>query len=495
MFRQFTLAILTLTFVVSKAQNHYWSQQYGAVPTLTGGTAVAGTPDNSCLYYNPGAAGFIDSPKISASCNLYGFESVNLKNGAGEGIDLKSFRLNIFPQIISGSVPVEKVPKLKILYGTLTRFRTNMRFNQEVRSIYDVIPGSPGNEYYKARIEYQNNSIEQWGGLGLAYKIDSIFSVGLTTFAAYTNIETRSSENLNTDAFSNATPYTASVNEYNSLRLDQVNLVFKLGLAVNLEHVKLGMSVTMPGVKVWGQARLDKSFEAYNLNLNATDTNIPAQKYSTLILSDEQRKLKTDYRMPASFAFGAKLVYPKFKITTSIEYFFGYKNVKVVQGEDRTFIRPEAAYGGDTIKGYMNIVTSARPVLNGGIGAEWQVKKKVTLLFGMRTDFNNRTDYLPNNSIADVSSVRLPVWHYLYFSAGATYKFGTHDLSAGFDYGVGLSADRRQIFNLSEPQQNLLLRGNTNYSMQTKVHTLSFVIGYTYYFKTLEKRYPEISAR
>ncbi len=489
------LAFITTAGNNLRAQNHYWSQQYGAVPTLTGGSAVAGALDNSSIYYNPGAVGFIDSPKISASCNLYGFESIHLKNGAGTGIDLKSLRFNVFPQIVSGSVPIANVPRLKILYGTLTRFRTNIRFNQEARFYYNVIANSPGDEYYKARLEYQNNSIEQWGGLGLAYKIDSIFSVGLTSFVAYTNIETRSAENLNTDAFYNGQPYTASVNEYNSLRLDQVNMIFKLGLAVNMEHIKLGMTVTMPSIKIWGKGRLDKSFEAYNLNLNAVDTNIPAEKYPTLILSDEQDKLKTDYRMPASFAFGAKVVYPKFKLSASVEYFFGYKNVKVIQGEDRTFIRPTAAYGGDTIKGYMNIVTSARPVLNAGFGAEWQVKKKIALLAGVRTDFNNRTDFLPNNGVANVLSVRLPIYHYLYFSVGATYKFGTHDLSAGFDYGLGLSADRTEIFNMSEPEQNLLLRGRPTNNMQTKIHSLSFVIGYTYYFKAIQKRYPEVSAR
>ena len=466
------------------AQNRYWTQQFGAHASLTGGTAVSDVQDNSCFYYNPGAAAFLDSPRINISANLYGFEYINMKNGAGNGINLRGLRFNVYPQIVAGCVPVKKVPNLKIIYGTLTRFRTNIRFNHELRSMYDVIPASAGDEYYKARIEYQYSGIEQWGGLGVAYKVDEIFSAGLTAFAAYTNIETRATENLNADAFYNNQPYTATINEFNSMRLDQVNLIFKIGTTVNLPHLKLGLAVSMPGIKVWGQGRLDKSFESHNLNLNATDTTQPALKYASLTLSDEQSKLKTDYRHPASFAFGAKLVYPKFKLSVALEYFFGYKNVKIITGQDRAFIRPTAAYGGDTIRGFMTLTSSAASVVNIGLGAEYNISRKVDLLLGVRTDFDNRVNYLPATDIIEVESFRLPVWHYLHFSAGAAYRFSTHQMNAGFEYGLGISADKKQVFNLSEPQQNLLLRGELNYNMSARVHSLSFIIGYTYYFKS-----------
>ena len=54
------------------AQNRYWTQQFGAHASLTGGTAVSDVQDNSCFYYNPGAAAFLDSPRINISANLYG---------------------------------------------------------------------------------------------------------------------------------------------------------------------------------------------------------------------------------------------------------------------------------------------------------------------------------------------------------------------------------------------------------------------------------------
>src|SRR4051812_8431623 len=237
---------------LSYSQDHYWSQQYGGQASLMGGTAVVGTSDNSCIYYNPGAVGFIDSARITASTYVYGFEYTRLKNGAGTGLDFKSLRVNILPQLLAGSIPIKKVPRLKLIYGTLTRGRTNVRFTTENQNQYEVIAGSPGLEYYTARVEFVNNSLEQWAGIGLSYKINDAWSVGFSTFGAYTHMEVRSTANVNADAVANGLPYTTTVNEYNSMRLNQMSHVFKLGAAARFNHVQLGMALTLPGIKVWG---------------------------------------------------------------------------------------------------------------------------------------------------------------------------------------------------------------------------------------------------
>ncbi len=211
--RILTFVFFLLLAQICFSQDHYWSQQYGGQATLSGGTAVSGARDNSAIYYNPGSIGFIDSARITASTYIYGFEYTQLKNGAGTGLSLKSMRVNIIPQLLAGSIAIKKVPKLKLIYGTLTRGRSNVRFTQENENDYEVITGSPNTEYYKARVEFVNNSVEQWAGLGLAYKIDKHWSIGLSAVGAYTHIEVRSTQNVNTDAVFNGAPYTTTVNE------------------------------------------------------------------------------------------------------------------------------------------------------------------------------------------------------------------------------------------------------------------------------------------
>ena len=84
--------------------DHYWSQQYGAESTLLGGAMVGGASDNSAVYYNPGALAFITNPSLSIDANVYRMDKTLISDGAGNGINLNSAQISIYPQIISGMV-------------------------------------------------------------------------------------------------------------------------------------------------------------------------------------------------------------------------------------------------------------------------------------------------------------------------------------------------------------------------------------------------------
>lgn len=482
--------LLILTSVCAYTQDHYWSQQYGGRATLTGGTEVAGSTDNGAIYYNPGSIGFIDSARITASTYIYGLEYARLKNGAGTGVDLKNIHANILPQLLAGSVLLKKVPKLKLIFGTLTRGRTNNRFNQENEGFYEVINGSPGLEYYKARIEHSYNSVEQWAGFGIAYEINGHWAVGLSSFATYTHMEVRATQNSSVDATADGSAYTATVNEYNEMRLNQFMHVFKLGLAARFKHVQLGLSLTPPGIRVWGEGKLEKSFEVHNLNQNPSDTTMQVQRYGSYVISDVQKRLKSYYQIPLSVSGGFKLIYPSFTLSFAAEYFMGYKNKTVMNGANRSIIHPASIYGNDTIAGFMHLSTTALPVINGGMGLEVRVTKALDLLFGLRTDFTNHAEFLPGNSVINVPTARTPNWDYLHISTGISYKLAFHNVTIGFDYGLGFSGNKQQIFNLTEPEQGLYLRGPLKKDMTTSAHKLDFILSYSYFFKSKEKKGP-----
>jgi hypothetical protein len=306
-------------------------------------------------------------------------------------------------------------------------------------------------------------------------------------------MEVRSMADVNADAVSNGVPYTTTVNEFNSMRLNQLTHIWKFGAAARFKHVQLGLALTLPGLKIWGQGKLEKTFEVYNLNQNVSDTSMPTQQHPSYIISDFQSRLKSHYKIPLSASVGVKLVYPAFTLSAAVEYFMGYKNQTILSGVDRAVIRPAALYGNDTVHGFLNLQTSASYVINAGIGAEVKLNPKVNLLLGVRTDFTNHAEYLPNNSIINVQSGRSPAWHYLYFSSGFTYKLALHNLSVGFDYGLGIRGSKEQVFNVTDPSQATFLRGPLNQNMKTSVHKLNFILAYTYFFKAKERKYGPLS--
>ncbi|MFN8276744.1 MAG: hypothetical protein U0T84_04635 [Chitinophagales bacterium] len=467
-----------------QAQNHYWAQQFGATATLTGGAVIASCRDNTAMYYNPGLMGFIENPKISVSANLYELNMVNLRNVAGSGLDARSTRILFYPQFIGGSFVVKKVPKLKIYYGTFIRNRSSVRYNISHETRYDVIPGAPGDELYKARLEYDMNAIETWFGLGFGYRINDVVSVGGSMFGSYLNLEYRTALETNADALqvdtSKITPYTAASNDITSFRLDHVSAVFKLGIGLDFKRVRVGLAVTLPSATIWGRGSLFRTIEGYNLNIYATDTHA-IFRYPSFLVSDEQKNLKAQYKTVPSFALGATYNFNDLKVDFSAEYFLGIPSYDVVRGADVAAVRPVDAYGGQPVKNFMLIRSGTRPVFNVALGFTYRIRNKIKLLTGFHTDFNNRMNFFPVSS--GLNSLQPSYWHLMHFALGAAYNRGSNDISIGFTYAFGLAADRHGVTNFVSPQQDLWLRGTPTEGMKTYVNNIGLVIGYTYYFR------------
>lgn len=481
----FILLFLCSSFTYG--QNHYWSQQYGAINTLIGGSNVAEVRDNASIFYNPGASGFIDHNKISVSANIYEAQFVNLKNGLGNGNDAKSFRALIYPQFVGGSIVVKKVPKLKIMYGSLVRNRASLRFSVSSEGFDEVIPLSVGKEFYKSFYQHEFNTTETWAGIGFGYKINKNFASGLSFFGSYSNYENISRVSSSLDAFYSNIPYVASVSENSSTRFDHVNFILKTGLAAEFNNLKLGLSITLPSIKVWGKGSLTKSFETQNLHYHATDTSALYYRNATFLISDEQRSLKSNYRIPASFALGGAYQFKKILFRLSTEIFLGISEYTVIQGDNQARIRPTALYGNDVVKDFLQVKTKVSPVVNVSAGLIYKVKDNLKLLTGFRTDFNNNVNFTSNSFAESYGSISPFQWHLLHFSGGASYFRGSSDITFGLNYSFGIKAQQNNMITLSEPRQDFLLRGLPNQDSKANIHNIGLVIGYTYFFRRSPK--------
>jgi hypothetical protein len=488
------LTIRTCVYLLSSlacgnlsAQNHFWGQQFGAATSLTGGAGVSGNRDNASMFYNPGEMGFIDNPKISLSADLYSLDLINLKNVAGNGINAQSTKIQILPQFAGGCFQIKKLPKLKIFYGVFIKNRENVRYDIIHNMMYDVIKGAPGNEFYKARMEYDHSSTETWAGIGVGYKVTDILSVGVSMFGSYLTVESHAAVSINADAllidsFNRIIPYTATSNEAATVRMDHISLIWKAGIALDLNRVKLGLAVTLPSAHLWGNGSIYKSIEGYNLNVYSPDTtNVFA--HPSFLAADEQKGLDANYKTTPSFALGLTYKTQKFKFDFSVEYFMGLDYYDVIRGKDGAYIQPAAAYGGQPIQDFLVVKTHSVPIINLGLGASYKIKEKVKLLAGFYTDFNNRMNFAPYLPGINYNSMTPSYWHLMHFSLGSSIHRGAHDVTFGVSYAFGLAADRNQAINFTEPIHDLWLRGTTNNSLRTNVNSINLIIGYTYFFR------------
>ncbi len=87
-----TLCLIIHSTSLFSQDYHYWSEQYGAESNLMGGAVIAGVQDNSAVFYNPGAVGFIENGMLG--------DINNVMTGVDHGIALILGYTFFFSQLI-----------------------------------------------------------------------------------------------------------------------------------------------------------------------------------------------------------------------------------------------------------------------------------------------------------------------------------------------------------------------------------------------------------
>jgi hypothetical protein len=486
-------SILTLLYLPVMGQSNYWTQQYGSRSSLMGGCVVGGVRDNSALYYNPAGIAYIDSAHLNVSANAYGLDYMQLKNGAGTDLDLSSMKILVYPQFISGLVKFKLAPKLKLAYGLLTRYRGEIKMHADnTLPDYNIIPNSANGQYYYGTFDYELSTISQWGGFALGYKFTPFFAMGLTNFVTYTHYDGFRKTFATADVFhpDPDSSYMARFGSYEYNTVDHFGLLWKLGFQFNWEKFKLGVTLTTPNISLFGFTRIGRTLEYNNQDKFISDS-VAIGRYPSWLASDDKSGLSTTMKSPLSIAIGLEWDFPKTntKITGTAEWFMPVQEYTIAQSTAPVFVRPTDQYMGITTKPeFMQLNDSRSPIINFGVGFDQKIGKKTTLYIGMRTDFNNGYQGANNRSIL-TNRLNQAYNHYIHFSGGVTYRKGSSDISFGLNYGIGTTVFRRQLINLTEPQVSvngsdyLALQGFQNEITSANVHSISLIIGYTYYIK------------
>ncbi|MDB5229015.1 MAG: long-chain fatty acid transport protein [Bacteroidota bacterium] len=484
------------------AQNHYWLQQFGAENTLLGGAVVGGVSDNAAMYYNPARLGFITATKISVSANAYGVDLIKLKNAAGNGLELKSSKLLLYPQIASGSIDIKKKRKLKFIYGTLVRYRSQIHFEQENSMNYNVFTKLPGDEFYDARVDFDYNVIANWIGGSLAYRLNDNWSIGYTQFFTYINVQYHQGYTITTDNHISKTDFVSSNNHSLNFNLNSVNVIEKIGIAYEKKSAKkedfyyrVGLCATMPSLKMYSSSKVTQISELNNID----EHNFSVDSFftSSTVLNNSNKKIKSNLKDPASIALGFEIENSRIRFCTTVEYFFRVKEYTMIRDNSQTVKRPVQNGKPEYITDYMTIHEAKSGVLNAGFGIEFKFntqnenqKKEHTwsILIGARTDFNNDQLYRLERVEPGAEQIYNPDnWGYIHYSAGAALNRRSDKFTFGLDYGRGITVKSMQAINITEPTSANFLLGLKQKTVVPKVNAINIVIGYTYSFIKTDK--------
>ena len=469
------LLILTgLMRSVSAQEFNYWLNEVGPQSSMLSGAVTAGVKDNSAIYYNPAGLAYVENSSLSFSSNGYSLGVLNIANGAGQNLDLKSFTFGAFSQIFSF---VQKIPKLPIslTFALINTHYSEIKTDIKNDMFYDVIPSYEDNEYFIGTYRYYNKIREDWGGFGYGKRLRPNFGLGVSAFITYryTNYFKSQTADVYPDD-PNLTSYEllANSNFEEELNYNSYGLLFILGASWQFQKMKYGLSVTTPRINLGfvSTSNLKKSVTIEN---QISDT----LNYRTTMWRSD---VKSVYKSPLIIDLGIE--FPLSGLTTlygKLSFFSGIRTYKILATPQEDENLPE--FIDKHFEGFTNMIISQKALANVSFAVQHLFSEKFKLLTGFRTDFNpiNKKEI---NVFVD-SYPGQTYWNIYHLTAGVFWFIEKFELSLGVDFGTGRNKNSQQFINLTEPTDENFLFGIPSKTSKVRYNQLNISVGFTYTFQ------------
>lgn len=471
--RLFALLLCNIIFFVTHAQDtHYWTNQYGTKSVLMGGAVVGGIKNNTSLFYNPGALGFIDTSSLSINANAYQTTNINLKNALGQQKDFKSNNLAAVPLLVGGMFRSGKESKWKIAYGIVTNIDFNFNANARIDTEHEIVDDneSPGKEDFIAQAGISSRLKEITAGIGLARKFADNWSLGISGFFLVRNQEFSRYQYarlyLNDDQGT-----LVSTSFVRNLKFYNVRFAPKVGIAYEKDNFSAGLTVSAPAINLFGKGNIAVDLIGNNIDTDSGRINF--------LGNDSQEKLKTNYRSPFSVSAGINYDLRQSSFGISLQYFAGIGVYDVMRANPSAFVRPAALNSDLTSDQYLRLKSGAKPVFNVALGYEYRLKETLSVLGSFRTDMSYFDTDVKN---ATGIKSEITTWNIYHFNAGVIVTRGRSQISVGLLTSFGSDKNRSQDGNLDNPSEENYLQGSTTI-VGAKYFSAGILFGYTLSFR------------
>lgn len=445
-------AFLMLVFIsfsnFSYGQSGYhWSENFGNKSVLLSGTVNASVEDLGAVFYNPGRLGLIENPAFVISAKVYEWRKLSVENGVDEGVDLNTDTFGGAPNLVAGTFRLPFLKGHRFAYSFLTRNRDKIDFYVRVEKEGDVVESLPGQELFNGKFNFISDFSDEWIGLTWNPPTSKSLSFGLSTFVSGLRKSTLVGVDMNAINEDNKSAYYSQNRMYS---YDSYGVLWKAGLAWQLEKLSLGLTLTTPRINITGKG--STLMEDYLIGIDTTGDG----NDNDIFIFNQQDVSSVQYKSPWAIGFGVGIPFNKGIIHLSGEWYSSIPNYKIM--EIQPFIGQSS---GDTIR--FSLSDELQSVLNFGIGGEMRFSEKVTAYASIATDFTavpnevTRFSELENatsNSVLQADFIQFGgglsiLTKALELTIGATYKGASQEFEQTIDFPPN-DSEVNSTFNFSQ---------------------------------------------
>ena len=442
------LASLFICVCQLRAQTtRYWSLNFASEPSILAGAVVGGNAENQAVYYNPAVIHENEIDNISFSGEIISLDFYNADNAFGTGFDLKNFQFNVLPSYLSFYLKSKKNDRWSFQIALLTRDKNDFDVTESITGTSDIYPSIPGTEGYSNLYSTIIRYNDVWIGGGASYKISDKFSVGLSSFISIKSLDNKLTKSINIipnyDSLQSSDPDAiyqyANARQISSYKVTSYNLQTKIGLQYRTGHWSLGLNVTLPSLQLYGNGSIYGEFGTNNIYDGINETLI-----DDFLAVGSGKELNVQYKDPLSIAIGVNHSSNQGKdmLGVSLEYFHDISPYRMIDAtEVPVFIAPNISSENDLL----SVWNGARSLINVAVGYRKFINPRLTLLGGLRTDF----DYLKDYTLVEDDQVSIRHLDYytdvIHLTLGARFSVSRHRFIAGIQYSIGQEDKQRQL--------------------------------------------------
>jgi hypothetical protein len=406
-----TLAAAAATDAAAQ-DSHYWTYQYGTRANLLSGAVVGSVVDISAAYYNPGALSLVDDISIIATQKVFELSNIKFDPALGVDASLNELRLDLAPGFFAGILPFHFLGNDVLAYSLFTRYLFKSDVNAvalgDLAEVTDSLTGD-----FLSSVGFVRELNETWVGLSYSSPFQEVMGIGLTAYVSYRN--QKGSTGFMFESLNDLDESFISIRD-RGFSYWNAAILFKGGIAFDWLGASVGLTVTTPRINLFGDGKV-----LFNRSLFNSEN---------VFVADYQEGLSSTYKTPWSVALGAAYKRESSTLHFTLEYFAPVGEFAILSPEP--FVGQST---GDTIT--VQLTQELADVLNFGVGVEHTFRPHLSGYLSFRTDFSADIE-----GSDDTSDIGMAGWDIYFITAGAAFRLGDADLTAGLTFGWGSSQSR-----------------------------------------------------